>query len=47
VDDAVMGDGRRDATAADIHAALQLYRRADAMLIALFAIAALLVSTTG
>jgi adenosylcobinamide-phosphate synthase len=47
VDDAVMGDGRRDATAADIHAALRLYRRADAILIALFAIAALLVSATG
>ena len=47
VDDAVMGDGRRDATAADIRAALRLYRRADAMLIALVAIAALLVSATG
>jgi adenosylcobinamide-phosphate synthase len=47
VDDAVMGDGRRDATAADIHAALRLYRRADAILIALFAIAALLLSATG
>jgi adenosylcobinamide-phosphate synthase len=47
VDDAIMGDGRRDATAADIQAALELYRRADAMLIALFAIAALLVSATG
>jgi adenosylcobinamide-phosphate synthase len=47
VDDAVMGDGRRDATAADIRAALRLYRRADAMLIALVAIAALLVSAIG
>jgi adenosylcobinamide-phosphate synthase len=47
VDDAVMGNGRRDATAADIRAALRLYRRADAMLIALVAIAALLVSATG
>src|SRR5262245_34846342 len=47
VDDAVMGDGRRDATATDIRAALRLYRRADAMLIALVAIAALLVSATG
>jgi adenosylcobinamide-phosphate synthase len=47
VDDAVMGDGRRHATAADIRAALRLYRRADAMLIALVAIAALLVSATG
>src|SRR5262245_40113959 len=47
VDDAVIGDGRRDATATDIRAALRLYRRADAMLIALVAIAALLVSATG
>jgi adenosylcobinamide-phosphate synthase len=37
VDDAFMGDGRRDATAADIRAALALYRRADALLIALLA----------
>src|SRR5262245_20478752 len=44
---AVMGDGRRDATAADIRAALRLYRHADAMLIALVAIAALLISATG
>ena len=35
VADAVMGDGRRDATAADIRRALALYRYADAMLIAL------------
>ncbi len=35
VDDAVMGDGRRDAAAADIVRALALYRRADAILIAL------------
>ncbi len=41
VDDALMGDGRRDATAADIRAALALYRRADAILIALFALATL------
>jgi adenosylcobinamide-phosphate synthase len=47
VNDAVMGDGRRETTAADIRAALRLYRRADAMLIALVAIAALLVSATG
>jgi adenosylcobinamide-phosphate synthase len=47
VEDAVMGDGRRDATAADIRAALRLYRRADAMLIALVAVAALLVSAPG
>jgi len=37
VDDAVMGDGRRDADAADIRAALALYRRADGILIALVA----------
>jgi adenosylcobinamide-phosphate synthase len=47
VDDAMMGDGRRDATAADIHAALALYRRADALLIGLFALLALLVTVTG
>jgi adenosylcobinamide-phosphate synthase len=47
VEDAVMGDGRRDATAADIRAALRLYRRADAMLIGLVAVVALLVSATG
>jgi adenosylcobinamide-phosphate synthase len=44
VEDAMMGDGRRDATAADIRAALGLYRRADAMLIALVALVALLVT---
>jgi len=37
VDDAVMGDGRRAATSADIRAALALYRRADGLLIALLA----------
>jgi adenosylcobinamide-phosphate synthase len=47
VEDALMGDGRRAATAADIRAALRLYQRADAMLIALVAIVALLVSATG
>jgi adenosylcobinamide-phosphate synthase len=47
VDDAMMGDGRRDATAADIHAALVLYRRADALLIGLVALLALLVTVTG
>ena len=36
VDDALMGNGRRDAAASDIRAALTLYRRADALLIALF-----------
>lgn len=38
VDDVFMGDGRREATAADIRAALSLYRRADALLIALLAV---------
>jgi adenosylcobinamide-phosphate synthase len=47
VDDAVMGDGRRDATAADIRAALALYRRADALLIALAALLALVLIATG
>ena len=37
VRDAVMGDGRREATAADIRSALALYRSADAILIALLA----------
>jgi adenosylcobinamide-phosphate synthase len=41
VDDAMMGDGRREATAADIRAALALYRRADLLLIGLVALAAL------
>jgi adenosylcobinamide-phosphate synthase len=40
VDDAAMGDGRREVNAKDIHAALALYRRADALLIALVAAAA-------
>jgi len=38
VDDATMGDGRRDAGTADIRAALKLYRHADAILIGLIAI---------
>jgi adenosylcobinamide-phosphate synthase len=42
VDDAPMGDGRRDASARDIRAALSLYRRADAILIGLVAFAALI-----
>jgi adenosylcobinamide-phosphate synthase len=37
VRDAVMGDGRREANAADIRSALALYRSADAILIALLA----------
>ena len=46
VDDAVMGDGRRGAGAADIVRALALYRWADALLIALLAVlcAALLIA---
>jgi adenosylcobinamide-phosphate synthase len=42
VDDAVMGHGRRDATASDMRAALALFRRADAILIGLFAVLAAL-----
>jgi adenosylcobinamide-phosphate synthase len=41
IDDTIMGHGRRDATAADIRAALALFRRADAMLIGLAAVVAL------
>jgi adenosylcobinamide-phosphate synthase len=40
VDDAIMGRGRRVATPADIRRALALFRRADAMLIGLFAVVA-------
>jgi adenosylcobinamide-phosphate synthase len=45
VEDAVMGNGRRAATAADIRAALALYRRADALLIALVGIVMLVIAT--
>jgi adenosylcobinamide-phosphate synthase len=45
VEDAVMGSGRRAATAADIRVALALYRRADALLIALVGFIALLIAT--
>jgi len=38
VEDAIMGDGRRDADAADIFRALALYRLADAILLSLLAI---------
>jgi len=38
VDDAIMGAGRRDATAADIRRALALYRAADAILIVLLGV---------
>ena len=47
VEDAVMGDGRREATPADIRAALALYRRADAMLIGVVAVLAFLVTAIG
>jgi adenosylcobinamide-phosphate synthase len=43
VADACMGDGRWEATATDIRAALRLYQRADAILIALLAVLALLI----
>jgi len=46
VDDATMGAGQRDATAADIRAALTLYRSADALLIALAGFVAILVIAT-
>jgi adenosylcobinamide-phosphate synthase len=38
VDDALMGEGRRDADAADIRRALTLFRRADLILLALIAL---------
>jgi adenosylcobinamide-phosphate synthase len=47
VDDAMMGDGRREATAADIRAALALYRRADAMLIGFLGALTLILIATG
>jgi adenosylcobinamide-phosphate synthase len=47
VDDAFMGDGRRDANVEDIRAALRLYRRADLLLIALVAVLALVVTALG
>jgi len=46
VDDALMGDGRRDANAGDIRRALALYRRADAILIAMLAAIFVAVATT-
>jgi adenosylcobinamide-phosphate synthase len=45
IEDAVMGGGRRAVAAADIRAALALYRRADALLIALVGILALVIAT--
>ena len=47
VDDAMMGDGRRNADAVDIRAALRLYRHADAILIGLVALLALGLIATG
>jgi len=47
VDDALMGHGRRDATARDVRAALKLYRRADALLIALVGVLTLAVIALG
>jgi adenosylcobinamide-phosphate synthase len=47
VDDAIMGDGRRDADAADIRRALALYRAADAIFIALLAALTLIVIAPG
>jgi adenosylcobinamide-phosphate synthase len=44
VDDATMGDGRRDASAADIRRALTLYIYADAVLIVLIAASAALLN---
>jgi adenosylcobinamide-phosphate synthase len=44
VEDAFMGDGRRDANAADIRRALVLYRRADFVLIVLLAAATALIA---
>jgi adenosylcobinamide-phosphate synthase len=41
-----MGDGRRDAKAEDIHAALDLYARADGLLIAIVAVIAALIALT-
>jgi adenosylcobinamide-phosphate synthase len=47
IEDAVMGRGRRAATSADIRRALALFRRADAMLIGLFAVVAVFLSALG
>jgi adenosylcobinamide-phosphate synthase len=47
IDDALMGNGRREATAADIRAALALYRRADAILIGVVALLVAAVIATG
>jgi adenosylcobinamide-phosphate synthase len=47
VDDAIMGNGRRDAGPRDIRAALKLYRRANTILIALVAALALAINAPG
>jgi adenosylcobinamide-phosphate synthase len=47
VEDAIMGRGRRAAAAADIRRALALFRRADAMLVVLFAVLAVLFTAPG
>jgi adenosylcobinamide-phosphate synthase len=44
VEDALMGNGRREANAQDIRQALMLYRRADALLIALVALLAVVIA---
>jgi adenosylcobinamide-phosphate synthase len=47
IDDANMGDGRREAGPDDIRAALKLYRTADALLIGLVALLAAAFIATG
>jgi adenosylcobinamide-phosphate synthase len=47
IEDAIMGRGRRAATAADIRRALALFRRADTLLIGLFAVVAALFIALG
>ena len=47
VHDALMGNGRREATAADIRAALALYRRADAILIGAVSVLTVALIATG
>ena len=44
VEDAFMGNGRREANAQDIREALMLYRRADMLLIALVALLAVVIA---
>jgi len=47
IEDAPMGDGQREANAADIRAALALYRRADAILIGLATVLATALTVPG